>query len=302
MIFKFVGIPMSRKSELKKFAYDKKNPCDIPSSNENLHKYPEKHEYICCGSFWPNKTYALFNSLIDLLADETYGEAIPHKIIAVGSGMGLLERFFEISGFSVTCYDKSPRKNGHIKVKEAEFPRDIKKILPEDCSNIVLFSGYPEGYLGPITDEFTRRGGEYIIITAFGSLSYDHSMHFGYESDDGESLKSCLNNLLAKERDSFRLYPGKDYDGYGPGTGVEFYNFPIGTEKFMQENIRQLNGWAANSFEPINKYWVKEDTLSSEEESTATPDNKPYNTSALFDQPKKEKSNHTKSDQSFNMN
>ena len=145
-----------------------------------------------CGFFHATK----FMKVMFSLCDSSYKNAFPKTIIGIGSGRGFLEKCFELmGGLNVKCYDRESR-NEFIPVESAEFPQDISRILPDDCSSSVLVAGYPSGYLGPVLSEFIRRGGETLCTTVQDSLFSD--MHGGRENDPS-ILRKAINELRKKE-------------------------------------------------------------------------------------------------------
>jgi len=92
----------------------------------------------------------------------------PKNIIGIGSGSAFIEKALScISEVSVKCYDmKGGNSDNFMPVEQAEFPKDIEKCLPDDCSKHISFAGFPQGYLGPILTEYIKRGGEMLCTTA----------------------------------------------------------------------------------------------------------------------------------------
>lgn len=78
-------------------------------------------------------------------------------MISVGAWHAFTEACFKLmKGVNIKYYDREPL-NKFSPVEQAEFPKDIEKCLPDNCNGCLLFSGYPEGYLGAVLKEFIRR-------------------------------------------------------------------------------------------------------------------------------------------------
>ena len=171
------------------------------------------------------------------LCESSYQDAFPKNIIGVGSGQGFLEKCFELMGeVNVKCYDRDPR-NDFVPVEQAEFPKDIEKCLPDDCSNCVLVSGYPQGYLGSVLSEFIRRGGEMLCTTVERSLFAD--MHARYE-DNLDVLKEGIKALGKKNGECFEVKLNEGTIRMGSmmilPSYIQFYNWPSSVKQSMFES------------------------------------------------------------------
>ena len=167
------------------------------------------------------------------LCESSYQDAFPKNIIGVGSGQGFLEKCFELMGeVNVKCYDRDPR-NDFVPVEQAEFPKDIEKCLPDDCSNCVLVSGYPQGYLGSVLSEFIRRGGEMLCTTVEGGLFCN--MHAGYE-DNPDVLNEGIKALRKKNGEFFEVKLNEYSSMRGSPSYIQFYNWPFSVKQSMFES------------------------------------------------------------------
>ena len=175
------------------------------------------------------------------LCESSYQDAFPKNIIGVGSGQGFLEKCFELMGeVNVKCYDRDPR-NDFVPVEQAEFPKDIEKCLPDDCSNCVLVSGYPQGYLGSVLSEFIRRGGEMLCTTVERSLfSY---MHVRYE-DNPDVLNEGIKALRKKNGEFFEVKLNEGLMMALPTlpSYIQFYNWPSSVKQsmFKSQELKSL--------------------------------------------------------------
>ena len=133
---------------------------------------------------------------------------------------------------SVKCYDRESC-NEFIPVESAEFPQDISKILPDDCSSSVLVAGYPSGYLGPVLSEFIRRGGETLCTTVQDSLFSD--MHGGRENDPG-ILRKAINELRKKNGEFFEVKLSHYHPMWG-GDLKHIFSFTIGHQLLRREYL-----------------------------------------------------------------
>ena len=199
-----------------------------------------------CGYFDPIKFAAVMSSL----CESSYKNAIPKTIIGIGSGRGFLEKCFELmGGLNVKCYDREPC-NEFIPVELAEFPKDIDRILPDDCSSSVLVAGYPQGYLGPVLSKFIQRGGKMLCTTVEGSLFND--VHGGYE-DDPDILRKAISELTKMNGEFFEVKLNR----YNPiletqlSTYIQFYNWSP-TAKQAIFKCPELSGFCSNmEFPPL---------------------------------------------------
>jgi hypothetical protein len=137
-----------------------------------------------------------------------------------------------MGGVNVKCYDRNPC-NEFVPVEQAEFPKDIEKCLPDDCSNCVLVSAYPQGYLGPVLSEFIRRGGEMLCTTVSDSLFCD--MHEGYE-DNPDVLNEGIKELRKKNGEFFEVKLTEYSSMMGPPSYIQFYNWPSSVKQSMFES------------------------------------------------------------------
>ena len=177
------------------------------------------------------------------LCESSYQDAFPKNIIGVGSGQGFLEKCFELMGeVNVKCYDRDPR-NDFVPVEQAEFPKDIEKCLPDDCSNCVLVSGYPQGFLGSVLSEFIRRGGEMLCTTVERSLFAD--MHARYE-DNLDVLKEGIKALGKKNGECFEVKLNEGTIRMGSmmilPSYIQFYNWPSSVKQsmFKSQELKSL--------------------------------------------------------------
>ena len=199
-----------------------------------------------CGFFDPFKFMAVMSSL----CESSYRNAFPKTIIGIGSGRGFLEKCFELmGGLNVKCYDREPC-NEFIPVELAEFPKDIDRILPDNCSSSVLVAGYPQGYLGPVLSEFIQRGGKMLCTTVEGSLFAD--MHAGYE-DDPDVLRKAISELTKMNGEFFQV----KLNSYNPiletqlPKYIQFYNWSP-TAKQAIFKCPELSGFCSNmEFPPL---------------------------------------------------
>ena len=88
------------------------------------------------------------------------------------------------------------RATNTLSVQQADFPADIARCLPEDCSDCLLLAGYPQGQLGPVLAEFIRRGGYMLCTTVEESLFTQ--MHEDYEKDPS-ILRQGIKTLAEKK-------------------------------------------------------------------------------------------------------
>ena len=166
------------------------------------------------------------------LCESSYQDAFPKNIIGVGSGKGFLEKCFELMGeVKVKCYDRDPR-NDFVPVEQAEFPKDIEKCLPDDCSNCVLVSGYPQGFLGPVLSEFIRRGGEMLCTTVEGDLF----CHMHAECEDNPDVLNEGIKALRKKNGEFFQVKLSEYSIIAPPSYIQFYNWPSSVKQSMFES------------------------------------------------------------------
>ena len=179
----------------------------------------------CCGNFDPTRFLRVMHSL----SESSYEDVFPKSIISVGSGRGFLEKCFGLMGrVSVKCYDREPC-NEFIPVEQAEFPKDIKKILPDDCRSCLLVAGFPQGYLGPVLMEFIRRGGKMLCTTVEESL-FDQ-MHEGYEYNP-DVLHEGIKELRKMNGDFFQIELA-ERSKYRPISYIQFYNWPLSVKQAM---------------------------------------------------------------------
>ena len=199
-----------------------------------------------CGFFDPNK----FRAVMSSLCESSYKNAFPKTIIGIGSGRGFLEKCFELmGGLNVKCYDREPC-NEFIPVELAEFPKDIDRILPDNCSSSVLVAGYPQGYLGPVLSKFIQRGGKMLCTTVEGSLFAD--VHAGYE-DDPDILRKAISELTKMNGEFFEV----KLNLYNPmleiqlPTYIQFYNWSPTAKQAIFE-CPELSGFCSNmEFPPL---------------------------------------------------
>ena len=188
-----------------------------------------------CGRFYPNR----FLHVMHCLSDCATRKIFPNEIIGVGSGQAFIEKCFSLmNGISVRCYDREPNKK-FLPVENAFFPKDIKSCLPNDCSECVLVSGYPQGYLGPILCEFIIRNGKMLCTTVEGSLFCD--MHESFE-EDPSILRRAINDLRKKNHGSFFQVKLTEYTMIGPPSYIQFYNWPAPIMQAMSdsETLKEL--------------------------------------------------------------
>jgi hypothetical protein len=70
---------------------------------------------------------------------------------------------------------------------------DEKTGIPENCSNIILFSAMPEGYLGKLLSLYRENGGKRLCVVVDGMLC--SSEHKELEPDSGTLLETELKIL-----------------------------------------------------------------------------------------------------------
>lgn len=186
------------------------------------------------GFFYPTKFFDVMHSL----CVSSYEDAFPKTVIGVGSGRGFIEKCFGMmGGVNVKCNDLEPR-NEFISVEQAEFPKDIERVLPDDCSDCVLVAGYPQGYLGPVLAEFIRRGGEMLCTTVEGSLfSPTHA-----DEADPNVLQKAINELRKKNGEFFQVECGHVSPKSQLLSYIQFYNWSPRAKKliFDDPNLKGL--------------------------------------------------------------
>ncbi|MBO9494774.1 hypothetical protein J7438_11870 [Thalassotalea sp. G20_0] len=183
-----------------------------------------------CGRLNPVR----FLNVMLCLCESAYQDAFPKTVISIGSGQAFLEKCFGLmGGVNVKCYDREPLTR-FLPVEQAEFPKDINKCLPEDCSSCLLVSAYPQGYLGPVLAEFIRRGGEMLCTTVEGGLFC--SMHEGYE-DNPDILRDGIKELRRKNGEFFQVQLN-DYSLMGSPSFIQFYNWPSSVKQLMFDSQR----------------------------------------------------------------
>ena len=177
------------------------------------------------GFFNPTKFFNVMHSL----CVSSYENAFPKTFIGVGSGRGFIEKCFGMmGGVNVKCYDLEPR-NEFIPVEQAEFPKDIRRALPDHCSDCVLVAGYPHGYLGPVLEEFIQRGGEMLCTTVEGSLF--GPMHI--DEADPSVLQKAINELRKKNGEFFQVECSNKSSKPQTLSYIQFYNWSPHVKKLM---------------------------------------------------------------------
>ncbi|WP_257266383.1 hypothetical protein, partial [Endozoicomonas sp. ONNA2] len=155
-LYTFYSVPDADASQEPK-RESKKVLCELVMNNIEL--FNILFRYIAvpgCGRLKPERFLGVMLSL----CESAYQGTFPKTVISIGSGQAFLEKCFSLMGdINVKCYDREPLTR-FLPVAQAEFPKDINNCLPDDCSNCLLVSGYPQGFLGPVLLEFIRRGGE----------------------------------------------------------------------------------------------------------------------------------------------
>jgi hypothetical protein len=134
-----------------------------------------------------------------MLTDYFESQQDKPSVISVGSGNGYHEQQLrEQVGLDVTCYDKEGE--GCLPVCQfANFPEDNARVIPADCRHVILFSAYPEGYLGELVKLYKQKGGTKLCVVVEDSI---YSMaHLSYEPDYGLHCGGDLNStcLLTAE-------------------------------------------------------------------------------------------------------
>ena len=187
-----------------------------------------------CGFLPP----ARFVEVMSVLAQAAQSDILPKRIIGVGSGLGLIEKCFDIMGCIVTCYDREPC-NRFIPVQQAEFPQDIARCLPEDCRDCMLLAAFPQGYLGPILTEFVHRGGSMLCTTVEKTLFSD--MHEGDEQDSA-LLRQGVRALQDKKTGDFFQVELTSGSMLSAGVRLQFYNGTQRLRRLLQETpeLRRL--------------------------------------------------------------
>ena len=183
-----------------------------------------------CGRLNPVR----FLNVMLCLCESAYQDAFPKTVISIGSGQAFLEKCFGLmGGVNVKCYDRKPLTR-FLPVEQAEFPKDINKCLPDDCSSCLLVSAYPQGYLGPVLAEFIRRGGEMLCTTVEGGLFC--SMHVGYE-DNPDILRDWIKELRRKNGEFFEVQLN-DFTMMESPSFIQFYNWPSSVKQLMFDSQR----------------------------------------------------------------
>jgi len=75
-------------------------------------------------------------------------------------------------------------------------PYDEEKGIPGNCSNIILFSAMPEGYLGKLLSLYRENGGKRLCVVVDGMLCSSHYKEL--EPDSGTLLETELKILGEK--------------------------------------------------------------------------------------------------------
>ena len=206
-------------------------PQDVLDTQQSLRSLVETHRHPmigsvpCCG-FLPAPR---FLDVMLVLAEAVHKGFLPRKVIGVGSGYGFIEKCFEVMGCQVRCFDDEP-SNRFIPVEQALFPKDIGRCLPEDCSDCLLLAAYPQGYLGPVLTEFTRRGGKTLCTTVEHKLF--SSMHGDYE-DDPALLRQAINRLGAQGSGNCFQVALKDQFALAFESYFQFYNASSGLRQLL---------------------------------------------------------------------
>ncbi|MDP0589168.1 MAG: hypothetical protein QS748_08225 [Candidatus Endonucleobacter bathymodioli] len=168
-----------------------------------------------------------FSRVMFFLCNSSISNDFPKNIIGIGSGNACIEKAFSyMLKANVKCYDNVvDHSNNFMFVEQAEFPKDIGKCLPYDCSKHILFSGYPQGYLGPILSEYIKRGGEMLCTTVENRLFDD--MHSGYEDDENVLEQGIVDLIEKKSGESFQFDVSlKSSRRSMSTTYMQFYNWP----------------------------------------------------------------------------
>lgn len=224
---------VSHYADLQKKINSKKALCDLVK--DNIHPF-----FVSVPGCGRLQVIRFLNVMLSL-CESSYQDVFPKNIIGVGSGLGFLEKCFGLmGGVNVKCYDREPC-NKFIPVEQADFPKDIEKCLPDDCSNCVLVAAYPQGYLGPVLSEFIRRGGEMLCTTVENSLFCD--MHAGYE-DNPDVLNEGIKALRKKNGGFFQVQL-TEYSMMGPPSYIQFYNWPSSVKQSMFGS-QELNSLCSN--------------------------------------------------------
>lgn len=198
---------------------------------------PKLIVYLCevhiqsCGFISLSRAYHFFKLIHDNIS------VLPKRVVSVGSGLAFWERGFQILGLEVIASDKEVRSTSFMPVLQAELPGEIDKVLPEDCSDCMLFSGYPQGYLGDVVEAFRQRGGSVLMchVQGVASKSISHlnsDMHAGYEPDGGIKLLQETRNLIKGDGKSmcisFDVSPKLPHMFSELMSSIEVFNFPNG--------------------------------------------------------------------------
>lgn len=164
------------------------------------------------------------------LTEGYYRNTFPKTIIGIGSGQALLERCFDVmAGTNVKCYDCKPC-NGFMPVEQAEFPRDIEKCLPDDCSRCLLVSAYPQEYSCPVIVEFIRRGGVMLCTIVEGNLY--SGINAGYEKNSDVLIKGIKALREMEKGECFQVMLAENSMGRAPSY-IQFYNWPSSDKQRM---------------------------------------------------------------------
>lgn len=195
-----------------------------------------------CGTIPTSVAENLYGVALKKYFEEEYGEASRPSVIGVGSGAGVSENYLKNkTGLAVTCYDNDPLSSH---VLQATFPIDNAKILPEDCSNTILFSAYPQGYLGELLKLYIERGGNKLcVIVEYELLCH---MHAGFEPDGGDLLKQSLFQLVGLTEDLEDPISESDFPSTVACIGGEVIRRSDTQSLFLQNRTNIIfygNGW-----------------------------------------------------------
>lgn len=196
-----------------------------------------------CGFISLSRAYHFFKLIHNNIS------VLPKRVVAVGSGNAFWERGFQILGLDVIASDKEVRSTSFMPVLQAELPGEIDKVLPEDCSDCMLFSAYPEGYLGDVVEAFRLRGGSVLVchVEGVACKNFSHlnsDMHAGYEPERGKKLLHETRNLIKGDGKSVCISvdvsPNLPYSYSDFMSSIEVFNFPTGESA---DPSTRLPGW-----------------------------------------------------------
>jgi len=207
----------------------------------------------CHGDISQEQAFKVTNALVNYLKSLPEDSAV-NQIISVGSRGSrppIETLIFEgmtfdnpEANFTMLCCGSeasgNERKRGTSMMhhKKVKFPNANEEVIPKDCKNVILFAGYPQGYLGSLLKLYVSRGGNRLITT---NVSYSEltqglmdGAHDGYEPEHQDSVPKMTAlqcyiiqlNKKYKERISINL-----------SNLPSSYNLPTGSEMSFYGNF-----------------------------------------------------------------